>query len=122
MSNGVNISGCKITDNIFTDRRNGVYQVARLIELAKELEPFDVPLRCLCISTPIFDPIENARWLADHVKRVNETNLDYPVIMDADGMIMDGWHRVVKALVEGRDTIKAVRFEKTPSPDYYKQD
>lgn len=121
MSNGVVLSGCKISDNTFRSG-NGVYTVARLIELAKELEPFDAPLRCLCISAQIFDPIEDARALAEHVKRVNETNLDYPVIMNADGMIMDGWHRVVKALVEGRETIRAVRFEKTPSPDYYKQD
>lgn len=122
MSNGVVLSGCKVSDNTFRGADNGVYQVARLIELAKGLEPFDAPVKCLCISTHIFHPIESARWLAEHVKRVNDTNLDYPVIMDADGMIMDGWHRVVKALVEGRETIKAVRFEKTPSPDYYKQD
>lgn len=122
MSNGINISGCTVANNTFSDVNGGVYQVARLIELAKELEPFDVPLRCICISTEIWSPIKTARLLADHIKRVNDTNLEYPVIMDADGLIMDGWHRVVKALVEGRETIKAVRFEKTPSPDYYKQD
>jgi hypothetical protein len=53
------------------------------------------------------------------VKRVQDTSLDYPIIMDRDGFIMDGWHRVVKALVEGRETIKAVRFDETPSPEFY---
>lgn len=31
---------------------------------------------------------------------------------------MDGMHRVGKALLEGNKTIKAVRFEETPEPDY----
>jgi hypothetical protein len=31
---------------------------------------------------------------------------------------MDGMHRVCKALIEGRETISAVRFEEDPEPDY----
>jgi len=38
--------------------------------------------------------------------------------LDPDGFIMDGWHRVVKALVEGRQTIKAVRFETLPAWEF----
>lgn len=121
MSHGIPISGCTIANNQFTDDRNGVYNIARLIERAKDLEPFEIPLKHLCISPKVFDPIENARGLADHVKRVNETDLKHPIIMDADGFIMDGWHRVIKALVERRETIMAVRFDKTPAPDYYRE-
>jgi len=119
MSNGINISGCTVAENRFRGANGGVYGAAQLIELSKDLEPFDVPLRHLFIGMPIFDPITNARELAGHCKRVNDTDLKYPVIMDADGLIMDGWHRVVKALVDGRETIKAVRFEKTPAPQFY---
>ena len=122
MSHGIQISSCTIANNRFTDSDGGVYNVARLIERAKDLEPFDIPLKHLCINPKIFDPIEDARGLADHVKRVNETDLQYPIIMNADGFIMDGWHRVVKALIEGHETIKAVRFETTPSADFYKAD
>ena len=31
---------------------------------------------------------------------------------------MDGMHRLVKALLEERETVLAVKFEKTPEPDY----
>jgi hypothetical protein len=31
---------------------------------------------------------------------------------------MDGWHRITRALVEGRATIKAVRFDETPPCDF----
>lgn len=119
MSNGVKISGCGLGNNRYTDEDGGVHSVARLVALAADLEPFDVPLRHLCISPAVFRPITTARDLADHVKRVQDTSLDYPIIMDRDGFIMDGWHRVVKALVEGRETIKAVRFDETPSPEFY---
>ena len=31
---------------------------------------------------------------------------------------MDGMHRVAKALLEGLDSVEAVRFETDPEPDY----
>ena len=31
---------------------------------------------------------------------------------------MDGMHRVLKALMQGRSHIRAVRFETDPEPDY----
>ena len=49
---------------------------------------------------------------------MDEVDLDYPIILCADGHLMDGMHRVAKALYEGRKNIKAVRFEVTPEPDY----
>jgi hypothetical protein len=72
------------------------------------------------IGSSIFHPITSARELAEHVMRVNAVDMDHPVILDGEGFIMDGWHRVVRALAEGRETIKAVRFEETPPPDFVK--
>jgi hypothetical protein len=31
---------------------------------------------------------------------------------------MDGMHRIVRAVLENRKAIKAVRFDVTPEPDY----
>lgn len=42
----------------------------------------------------------------------------YPIILGFDGRVMDGMHRVARALLEGRTTIKAVQFEDHPEPDY----
>jgi hypothetical protein len=44
--------------------------------------------------------------------------LRYPIIRAANGAVMDGMHRVSKALVEGRDTIEAVQFDTDPEPDH----
>ena len=32
---------------------------------------------------------------------------------------MDGMHRVLRALVEGREAIEAVQFDDDPAPDYF---
>ena len=49
--------------------------------------------------------------------RINEATLDHPVILNADGSLMDGGHRICKALLEGRKTVMAVQFETMPEPD-----
>ena len=58
------------------------------------------------------------RAVAEHVKRINQADLAYPVILAADGHLMDGGHRIAKAWLEGRTEIDAVRFETTPPPDW----
>ena len=51
-----------------------------------------------------------------HVKQILKVNIDYPIILDEDGEIMDGRHRIMKAILEGKETIKAVRFDENPKP------
>jgi hypothetical protein len=41
-----------------------------------------------------------------------------PIILGADGRVMDGMHRVARVLLEGGTTITAVRFAEPPEPDY----
>ncbi len=44
--------------------------------------------------------------------------MGYPVILSSEGRVMDGMHRIARALLEGRSTIEAVRFEGPLEPDY----
>ena len=117
----VKIDGGNLARNKFTDG-DKVYLATSLIEQSKNLPVFDAPLSTIYLGSEVFTAITNVYDLANHMKRVQETSLEHPIIMDERGFIMDGWHRVAKALLEGRSTIKAVRFEQTPAPDYYKQD
>ncbi|GAG07020.1 unnamed protein product, partial [marine sediment metagenome] len=52
--------------------------------------------------------------------QVNDADLSCPIILDDEGYVMDGRHRVMKALLLKKETIKAVRFEKNPVHDYLK--
>lgn len=97
---------------------NRRWLVSNLIERSKGLEQFDIPLRALNAGSRVWNPIESAYSLALHMKRVQDVDLSHPIILSAEGCIMDGWHRVVKALLEGRETIKAVRFDDDPPCDY----
>ena len=45
----------------------------------------------------------------------------YPIILGSDGRVMDGLHRIAKALLEGRTTIAAVKFEEPIDPDYHNE-
>ena len=97
-----------------------VWKVTSLIHHVKKqnLEIFDLPLCCINLATTVWDDLTKIKEFVEHWKRADETNLDDPVILDDDGFIMDGWHRVAKALFLGHSTIKAVRFDKTPDCDY----
>lgn len=56
------------------------------------------------------------RDMVMHFKAVNDADLGYPIILDEDGELMDGRHRIMKAMLTGENTIKAVRFDENPSP------
>ena len=115
----VKIDGIKLSDNTFQDGDN-VWYVTNLIDRAKDLVPFDIPLSGIYSGVEVWSPVSSAYDLAKQMRRVLDVNTEYPVILDEKGFIMDGWHRVTRALIDGKPTIKAVRFDKTPAPDYTK--
>lgn len=58
------------------------------------------------------------RSIVEHMRLINEVDSKFPIILSASGRVMDGMHRIAKALLEGRDTIEAVQFTEDPAPDY----
>jgi len=42
--------------------------------------------------------------------------VEFPIILDEDGEIMDGGHRIMRAMLEGKSSILAVRFDENPPP------
>ncbi len=90
------------------------WHVSRLFELAKKLPVMDIPL----MHINMYHEYEGLtlREMAGHIVAVNNADLAYPIILDEDGEIMDGRHRLIKAIITGKDTIKAVRFSENPSP------
>lgn len=62
--------------------------------------------------------IPSARSIAGHYKLIAAADLGHPVILSAEGRVMDGMHRIIKALVLGHKTIDAVILDPTPPPDF----
>jgi hypothetical protein len=117
----VKIDGCAVADNIYSDDGK-VWIVTNLIARAKDMEPFDLPLAAIYSGSEVWPPVGSAYGIAHHVRRALDVNTEYPIILCQRGFIMDGWHRVLRALIDGKATIKAVRFEETPPYDYLKAD
>ena len=97
------------------------YVINNLISLAKKLETKEMPIEHLNIYNLGFKGDSMREWVS-HMKAVLEVDLKYPIILDEDGYVMDGRHRIAKALLNGEETIKFVRFDKTPPPDYFSED
>ena len=99
------------------------WDVRRLIKLSenfsiKKVDPSTLP------------DIHNNHWymeegavpspssIVEHVRLIEACDLSYPIILDAQGRVMDGMHRVCKALLQDLPEIDAVQFIEDPEPDY----
>ena len=98
-----------------------VWYTERLWRLAKHLPVKSIPIE----NVPEFDincwfDEKNAptcRAVAVHAKRIYEADLSHPIILSAEGFLMDGGHRLAKAWLLDLKEIDAVQFEITPEPD-----
>lgn len=95
---------------------NEFFSVARLVDASKGLPVFDIPLAAIDLS---YTPWSNNTMLdyAQHFKQMQDADLEHPIILDWNGSLADGRHRVIKAIVEGRTTVKAVRLTWRIAPD-----
>jgi hypothetical protein len=99
------------------------WDVDRLIELSHALPVRDVELESIDEIDSVYwfdDQIDRptVRRVVDHLRLIEDVDLSYPIILGVDGRVMDGMHRIAKALLEGRSTISAVQFDVHPDPDY----
>lgn len=49
---------------------------------------------------------------------VEVVDMEHPIILGHDGRLMDGMHRIARALLEGTEEITAVQFAGPIEPDY----
>ena len=62
--------------------------------------------------------IPTCREVALHARRIERADLAHPIILSADGALMDGGHRIARAWLDGRSHVAAVRFISDPEPDW----
>ena len=58
------------------------------------------------------------RSVAEHCRLIQQVDLTYPIVLDPDGRVLDGMHRVARALLDGHTAIKAKRLTRMPAPDF----
>ena len=97
------------------------WDVERLIRLSEGLPVFQ-------LSLSEISEIDQNHWfqrivptcrsIAEHSQLIEDADLSFPVIVDPGGRVMDGMHRVCKALMLEKESILAVRLSELPEPDF----
>ncbi len=103
--------------------KGDAWDVHRLIDLCTSLPVEDVPLATITEIDSVYwydgsKYLPTVRDIIEHVRLLEAADLSYPIILAHDGRVMDGMHRIAKALLQGRTTIKAVRLPTAIEPDY----
>ena len=106
-----------------SDRGLLAWDVDRLIELSKHLERRRLPLSEIReLDEPHWysheGDVPTCRSILEHVKLIQDVDRRFPIILSAEGRVIDGMHRVARAVLEGLDSIQAVQFAQDPEPDF----
>ena len=106
-----------------SDRGLQAWDVARLIDLSRDLPRQRIPVS----SIREFDEVywfdgeyqkPTCRKVIEHLQLIAKADLSHPIILGADGRVIDGMHRVAKAFLQEKETVETVRFSEDPEPDY----
>ena len=103
-------------DENYYERRGNTWDCPTLVEFCKRegYTPFDMPIAGI--------PLDGLPWsvssfkdIVNHAHRIDKVDLKHPIILDDEGSVADGYHRIAKAILEGRSTILAIRMQKMPT-------
>ena len=98
------------------------WDVDRLLTMVEDEPVVEIPLTAIAEldSEYWFDHgyAPTVRNVVEHCRLLQEVDLQYPIVVDPAGRVMDGMHRVARALLEGRTSIAAKRLRRLPEPDF----
>jgi len=102
----------------FIDNKGNIWKVATLIKYSKELPIFLFNITQISLEEIIKWQIINLRDFVNHFSRINTADLSIPILLRSDGYCMNGWHRIIKALVLEMTHLPAKKFKLDPEPDF----
>src|SRR4051812_11563928 len=105
-----------------SDHGYKAWNVDRLVALTKDFPRNEVALGDIRELDEPFPADEKGhvtwRNVIGHIALIEAADSSYPIILAANGEVMDGRHRIAKAMLAGKTTIEAVQFRNDPEPDY----
>ena len=102
-----------------------IWDVYHLVELTKTFVIKKVTLADIRELNEAYwfpDQFPTTQQIIEHFQLVQDADLSYPIILCAEGRLMDGMHRIAKACLLKQEHILAVQFEQTPEPDFINVD
>lgn len=97
------------------------WDVDRLVCLSNNFPRKRIPLSSIQeLDQTWSNEDEKPTWRAmlEHIKLIDEADLSFPIILSSSGAVMDGMHRIIKALRADQKEIEAVQFIDDPDPDH----
>jgi hypothetical protein len=98
------------------------WDVDRLIALAAELPVIDVELSAIAEIDSVywFDETHRptVRNVVAHARLIAAADLRWPILLGHDNRVMDGMHRISRAMLEGQRVIRARKFAEPVPPDF----
>ena len=99
------------------------WDVGRLISLSRGLPVHAVAVASIGEVDTVYwfdgsTAVPTVRAVVEHARQMRDADLSFPVILGPGGRVMDGMHRIARAMLEGRTEVSAVRFPALPEPDY----
>lgn len=104
-----------------------IWAVERLWEHARDLPVQQCAVHTLqhLLDDPVWFPDgerePTVKAVAEHAERILSADLEFPVILAANGDILDGMHRLAKTWMLGVESIKTVQFTEDPAPDWVEE-
>jgi len=92
------------------------WNVETLVEAAKDLPIIEYELTNESYDKSLNWTLDNVSDFICHMKRVEDCDINVPIILRADGVVMDGRHRIVKAMALGLRVLPARQFVVDPEP------
>lgn len=108
----------------FWSGANGLdaWDVDRLVELSRDFPIIEIDVLTIEEVDTVywFDETQTptVRRVVEHVRLIQEVDTEYPIILGPGNRVLDGMHRIARALLAGTTTILAVQFDQLPDPDY----
>ena len=104
------------------DQGIDAWDVDRLISLSAHFPVRQIPVESIAELDSLYwygyGETPTVRSVAEHARLIAQADTRWPIILSYDGRVMDGMHRIVRALLDGQTTIDAVQFTERLEPDY----
>lgn len=100
---------------------NKWYRIKTLIDCTKDLPVKECSPEVFYLSLMVWDDLKSVADFNGHVARTLSADLSFPIILAPDGSILDGFHRIAKALLKKR-SVKYVKLRELPEADWVKDE
>lgn len=110
---------CQVGEDIY------IWDVHSLVALSEKLNVKEILITDIQGLNEAYwfpDTHPTTQQMIEHMQLVNAADLSYPIILCAEGRVMDGMHRIAKAILGHQTHILAVQFEHTPKPNFINVD